>query len=504
MDEPDVTMSQAVHAPSKTPQAHLASGEGTRRGKTFNDCVWGHIYLDGMVCDVIDTPAFQRLRDLKQLGCAYLIFPGASHNRFEHSLGTCHLANETFDLIAQTQRHELGLERGDRNVVSLAGLCHDLGHGPFSHVFDHEFLPRALGSHYESCGWSHEKMSGDLLEHLVDEGSIDLDGGIAAAGDTLRRVRSLITASCRDRPSSLEAANQKGFLQDIVANGRNSVDVDKYDYINRDSRSCGLTPSCDVKRLMRFMKVIGDEICFKASEVHGLYELFHSRASLHQRVYTHKKGKAVEYMLVDILVEADMALGRAISNSISDPAAFMQMDDTILKRVEWSTDPGMKKAQTLLESLRRRDLYKWVNEYTVPAERLREYKKVTAEEVAACQGDNGIPGGIRPDQIIVQNLKIDWAMGGKNPVDSVHFFGDYDSTEKFLIPKEKVSTLIPETFMERKVRVFAKGNDPDLIEAVAEAFVNYQRRISISGQVFSTPVKKIRKRTFATFSEEGQ
>lgn len=110
--------------------------------KILNDPVHGHVQLDQWQLRVIDTPQFQRLRDLKQLGTSYHVFPGGSHNRFEHSIGVSYLANNLVSRLAESQP-ELGIDERDIRCVTLAGLCHDLGHGPFSHVFDHEFIPRA-------------------------------------------------------------------------------------------------------------------------------------------------------------------------------------------------------------------------------------------------------------------------------------------------------------------------------------------------------------------------
>ena len=123
-----------------------------------------------------------------------------------------------------------------------------------------------------------------MFEWMVDENHIDI------GEDVVKRVRGLITSE------DSNAITGKRFLWDIVANKRNSVDVDKFDYLMRDSHNAGVKGSADISRLVSFMKVIDDEICFKASEVHNVYELFHTRASLHQKVYTHRKAKAIEYM----------------------------------------------------------------------------------------------------------------------------------------------------------------------------------------------------------------
>jgi len=457
----------------------------------FNDPVHGHVFLPGLACDVMDTPQFQRLRDLKQLGLTYLVFPGASHNRFEHSLGTAHLASSVFMHLYRLQGLELGAEKRDGAAVTLAGLCHDLGHGPFSHVFDSEFLPRRLGASYASSGWSHEEMGAQMLDHLVDENYVDCTGEDNGP-DLLARVKALITSGHGGPPP----AAGKGWLQEIVANGRNSVDVDKFDYLARDCQNCGLKNSADFGRLQLYMKVLGDEICFKASEVLNVYELFHTRASLHQRVYTHRKAKAIEYMVVDALTQADAAWGGEISSAIWKAADFTRLDDTILKRIEWSAEPELAGAQALLRRLRRRELYRYVNEFSVPVGRLQGWKDVTPADVTGCQ-DGSLAGGLRPEDVIVHNLKVDYAMSrGRNPVDCVHFYQDYGSSDKFPIPKEKVSSLIPDVFQERKVRVFARSDDPAVAAAVEAAFLAYQRReynCETLG-IHRTPLKQGRKR----------
>ena len=302
-----VTMSQLQHQQPMFPaeaaddtQNPIRGWTTRRRGKVINDPVHGHMYFPGIVVDAIDTPQVQRLRELKQLGTSYYVFPGASHNRFEHSLGTAHLATNMFDALRTRAASDVrdALTGADRVAVQLAGLCHDLGHGPFSHVFDNEFLPRRVAGWHagDEPPWNHEAMGADMFRWMVDDNGMDLDKGV------IDRVCDLITSS------NVESATPgTKFLWDIVANKRNSIDVDKFEYLLRDQHSTGVKGNVDVGRLMSFMKVIDDQICFKASEVYNVYDLFHTRANMHQKVYTHKKAKAIEYMIVDALVEADVA-----------------------------------------------------------------------------------------------------------------------------------------------------------------------------------------------------
>uniref|UniRef100_A0A8C6WMW0 HD domain-containing protein n=1 Tax=Neogobius melanostomus TaxID=47308 RepID=A0A8C6WMW0_9GOBI len=104
--------------------------------------IHGHMEFDPILVKIIDTPQFQRLRNLKQLGGVYFVYPGASHNRFEHSLGVAHLAGQLVQNLKEKQP-ELKIDDRDVRCVEIAGLCHDLGHGPFSHMFDGMFIPKA-------------------------------------------------------------------------------------------------------------------------------------------------------------------------------------------------------------------------------------------------------------------------------------------------------------------------------------------------------------------------
>ena len=119
-----------------------------------------------------------------------------------------------------------------------------------------------------------------------------------------------------------------------MANKRNSIDVDKFDYIMRDCQYIGIKCSVDSKRLINCARVVDNQICYNQKEAYNLYEVFHVRYSLFKRVYTHKVGKAVEYMITDALIAADSVLG--ISSAVNDMKKYLYLDDTILNEIEKS------------------------------------------------------------------------------------------------------------------------------------------------------------------------
>ncbi|CAL5398775.1 unnamed protein product [Camellia sinensis] len=429
--------------------SYAASMEDPRSSKVVHDNVHGNIYLDQLSLKFIDTEQFQRLRDLKQLGVTHLVYPGAVHSRFEHSLGVYWLACEAIHRIKNYQGLELDIKPFDIQTVKLAGLLHDVGHGPFSHLFERDFLPRVVNG----SKWSHEEMSLKMIDHIVDVHNIDIKP------DILKTVKEMIIASPENAPS--KSSKEKRFLYDIVANGRNGVDVDKFDYILRDSRACGLGCNFQFQRLLENMRVIDDEICYRAKEL-----------------------KAIELMLVDALTKANDHL--QIASSIHDPAAYWKLDDTIIKTIEIDPDPALKESRDLILRIRRRDLYQFCNEFAVPKNQLEHFKNVTPQDII-CSQKTGVT--LKEEDVAVCNVKIDLTRGRNNPVEWINFFKDYDSEEKFHIQDDCISHLLPAYYQDMIVRVYSKK--PELVEAVSLAFENFQTRTyGRKIQVHATPEKK--------------
>ncbi|XP_042981670.1 deoxynucleoside triphosphate triphosphohydrolase SAMHD1 homolog isoform X3 [Carya illinoinensis] len=384
--------------------------------KHVHDNVHGNIYIEPLFLKFIDTEQFQRQVHFTinpQNALAHMVYPGAVHSRFEHSLGVYWLAGKAVDTIKTYQGFELDIEHSDIQTVKLAGLLHDVGHGPFSHSFEREFLPLVLNG----FKWCHEDMSVKMIDYIVDEHNIDI------GTERLKKVKEMITASHEHTPT--KSMVEKHFLYDIVANGRNGIDVDKFDYIVRDSRACGLGCNFQFERLMETMRVIGDEICYRAKDYLTIHKLFATRADLHRTVYTHAKVKAIELMVTDALLKANDSLG--ISSSIHQPAEFWKLDDSILRRIEISTEPELKESRDLILRIRRRELYQ-----------------------------------------------------------------DYESDETFPIQDDRISHLLPAFYQDMIVRVYSKK--PELVDAVSEAFENFQlKTYGKKAQVHATPEKKKRR-----------
>ncbi|KAJ6897052.1 deoxynucleoside triphosphate triphosphohydrolase SAMHD1 [Populus alba x Populus x berolinensis] len=456
-----------AYSNEELPLPPVSDFSNTRLSKHVHDNVHGNIYLDPLSLKFIDTEQFQRLRDLKQLGAAHMVYPGAVHTRFEHSLGVYWLAGEAVQMLKKYQGLELG-------------LLHDVGHGPFSHLFQSEFLPLVMNG----TEWSHEQMSTKMVDHIVDKHNIDVDS------EMMRKVKEMILASSGSGQKN--DAVEKRFLYDIVANGRNGVDVDKFDYIVRDSRACGLGCSFEFQRLMQTMRVMGDEICYRAKEYLTVHKLFATRADLYRTVYVHPKVKAIELMIVDALVEANDYL--QISSFIEDPSEYWKLDDSIIKTIETAPNQQLRESRNLIRRIRTRNLYQFCNEYAVPRDKIENFKDVTAQDIVCSQKNGGVL--LKEEDVAVSNVRIDLTRGRHNPLEryltKISFFKDYESEEKFSIPDDRISHLLPTCFQDRIVRVYAKK--PELVGAISEAFENFQlNKYGIKAQVHATPEKKKRR-----------
>lgn len=277
---------------------------------TFNDPIHGNITMDGLCLRIIDTKEFQRLRKLMQLGTCNYVYYGATHTRFEHSIGVSHFAGKVAKNLQTAQPH-LNITEVDILCVKVAGLCHDLGHGPFSHVFDGVFMPRVV----PDTDWRHEDGSVKMLQFLLKKNRINKDDDLLKLYDLTETdilfIEEIIAGTKEDKRRG--RGPEKFYLYDIVNNSRSGLDVDKLDYFMRDMRYTNASSStCNFQRFIELGRVYAAEpiggasssatqkhhmICYPEKMVKEALDAFAVRFRLHQNIYTHKGVKKVEFMV---------------------------------------------------------------------------------------------------------------------------------------------------------------------------------------------------------------
>ncbi|XP_051281663.1 deoxynucleoside triphosphate triphosphohydrolase SAMHD1 [Dicentrarchus labrax] len=401
-------------------------------GKVFNDPIHGHIELHPLLVKIIDTPQFQRLRSIKQLGGAYFVYPGASHNRFEHSIGVAHLAGKLGQAL-KTKQPDLNITDRDILCVQIAGLCHDLGHGPFSHLFDAMFIPRARPDKKE---WKHETASLAMFDHLVKSNGLEVEMeqyGLIPSED-LTFIKEMIhidtkkdqekTSTAQDQKKSPQwpyegRKEDKSFLYEIVSNKENGIDVDKFDYFARDCYHLGVQINFDYRRFLKFARVCEVDgrkhICVRDKEEDNMSEMFHTRLCLHRRAYQHKVNKIIETMITDAFLKADsvennestITIYKAIdgktestekktfrlSKAIDDMEAYTKLTDAVFEQIlncSSRAPQELRDARDILRRIINRDLYRFLGEtrFKVPTEEnISARKKELAEALGLTEDD---------------------------------------------------------------------------------------------------------------------
>ena len=300
--------------------------------KVIYDVIHGYMKISPLCKKIIDTPEFQRLRHLKQLGLTFLIFPSANHTRFEHSLGVMFLAGE---MLKHLKNKQPELEITDREIelVKIAGLCHDLGHGPFSHFFDNYFLK------FIDFNIEHEDRSCILLNHIVEK------YGLEISNDERKVIFSMIN------PNKHNLKDKRSFLYKIVNNKINGIDVDKFDYIKRDSFFLGMSFGFDCSRIIKQARVIDDEICFLDKTFYDIQELYEVRDKLHRRVYQHHSNTVLDYMVFDVFKDISSIID--FKSIVRKPEDFYKLDDNFLWRLD----------HPVVDRIKNRKFYKHLDDF---------------------------------------------------------------------------------------------------------------------------------------------
>ena len=264
----------------------------SRTRKIINDPVFGFLNIpDGVLFTILQHPYMQRLNRIRQLGLSFFVYPGAMHSRFLHSLGAMHLMHE-----AITSLREKGVDITDNEATAAmaAILLHDVGHGPFSHVFEEAgMLPK---------GMSHEDISLMMMYEIRDWFSSSL---IA-----LPKERAEASAIMNLAIRIFKDEYDKHFLHQLISS---QLDVDRLDYLCRDSFFCGVTEgSVASARILKMMNVKDGRLVVEAKGIYSIEKFLVARRLMYWQVYLHHTSVAAEQLLIKILTRAKQLIHNGV------------------------------------------------------------------------------------------------------------------------------------------------------------------------------------------------
>lgn len=280
--------------------------------KIFNDPVYGFITIpDEFIFDIIEHPYYQRLRRICQLGLTHLVYPGALHTRFHHALGAMHLMTQAVATIRR-KGHEITAE--EERAVLCAILLHDIGHGPFSHALEYDIVDKV----------SHEAISGYFIKELSRqfEGKLDL---------------ALLIFENKYK--------KKPFLYQLVSS---QLDMDRMDYLNRDSFFTGVTEGqVGSDRIIEMLNVHNGNLVVEEKAIYSIEKFLVSRRFMYWQVYLHKTVVAAEFMLIHLLRRAKKLVHEG-QNVFASPSLLYFLKNDI-KTMDFEGDPEVLKTFAKLD-----------------------------------------------------------------------------------------------------------------------------------------------------------
>ncbi len=305
--------------------------------KIFNDTIYGIVEFDhDIIYQLIDHPYFQRLRRIKQMGFSDYVYPGAVHTRFQHSLGALYLVREAINSL---KWKGVKISNEEYEAVSIAVLLHDLGHGPFSHSLERVLIP-----------FSHEEISLKMMHILNREMSGRLDLAIDIYQGNYKRK----------------------FFSQLIAG---QLDVDRLDYLNRDSYYTGVIEGkVGYDRLIKMLNVVDDELVIEEKAIYSVERFFMARKMMYWQVYLHKTSIVADEMLhilfkyiieeadekeiqklpenLQLLIEGSVDINRKLEN-------FIEIDDSdIIFAIKQLVDSDDEVISLLSNGILNRNLLK--------------------------------------------------------------------------------------------------------------------------------------------------
>jgi len=333
----------------------------------IKDPVHGYVYLTDAEKDVIDSFPVQRLHRLRQLAGAEFVYPGANHTRFEHSIGVMHLAG----LLAQNPHLSQLLSEEEVQKVRIAALLHDVGHGPFSHVFEHLLVKFLNKTHEDINVWIIQKS--ELKDILV---------GLGYDADELAKL----SVGLLHKPG-------RTFVDQII---RSAVDVDKLDFVVRDTYHTGAEYGyVDIFRLIHMLDVLDDNLAVDLGALSALESFILARIESFKSIYFHRVGRAVQIMLATAMEKAKDELGLV---DFQSPEDYLALDDYSV----WTMLKGCSKSKGTIENLERRRLLKCAYDQTFYVKDKTVSSLFSAEEIRNQVRDKiASEAGVKPDSVMI-------------------------------------------------------------------------------------------------------
>ena len=295
---------------------------------------------------IIDNPIFQRLRRIRQLSGAHLTYPAAQHTRFEHSLGVMHIASQAGNALKEKEI----LKSDDIEILRLSGLLHDIGHGPFSHLFEEIIQERKI---------SHE----DFGKEIILKSEI---GDILSKNGHDKKLVTQIAFGC----------SKFQYLNEIVSG---ALSADMMDYLLRDGYFTGAEHAkIDHKRITQSLDVHKKKLALERSALYSFESMMHSRYQMFKAVYFHKTVRAAEVMLLEALRLSDDEFGFTTFNLHE----FVNLtDEYVLSTLISSKSTKLKRARQFAQDYQNRKLLKCVFERILTSQ--TNLKKTRTDELRA-------------------------------------------------------------------------------------------------------------------------
>ena len=408
------------------------------------DIIHGYINISNLAKSIIDTLHFQRLRNIHQTGCLHLVFPSAVHTRFEHSIGTYHLAKQMITNIKNNQP-ELNISDRIVELVSIAGLCHDLGHLAYSHLFDDMILPLLENYHELGKLKHHEYRSVSLLNTIIKEYNLEIKPF------EYQFISDLILENTDNYNNWNEKLKVGEWIFCIISNKKNGIDVDKFDYLVRDNNFLGLKISFDYSRLILQARVIDNELCYPKQAVDDIIHMFFLRYRLHRQIYNHKTIKAIELILKNILLILDKKYNfvKLILESDENPNIFSIITDNIIY------DYSNQEIKILLNNLLERKLPIMIYEKVVSSNnKNKQIIQNNINKLIKCKN--------RDFEVISYNVSFT-SSKNSSPLEKVYLYSTKNKYYKFSLDLKNMYPLLGNNYKEKVYRFYV--NDKNYYEA---------------------------------------